>query len=459
MSFELQEDDGYRAEYRNTPAGPPPRGFPAGPNDGSIDKEEDIKSILLTAKIFDFNVLAQTYKSETNGIIRFDTALSLGDVEYVGEMFHVDYNINTNELEFQFFADYNKFYFNDTAPNSNTFGTVSSVSFSDDGKNNTRTRFGARANWQFHENADLLFGAETEERATSDFTITSVPSGELQLISLEEQENNEFSAYAQIDYKIKSWRLLVGGRYTDNGESGEDVTPRFSIVKNLNKNSSLKLLHSVGFNSPNLIQSGINIPGTVISDEDVSAETITSSEFAYSYKKGNFFFVGNLFYTELEDLIGREPTGNGNENRFANSEELNKRYGFELDSQFVINRFKVYANFSYLDQGNQDLSDEGDADSFFSPKFTLYSGLSYQFDAKQSFGGSAKYLGERNDFDSQFIVSLNYTYRSKNNELYVTVGNVTSEKIINADAGLRILSDIPSADTDANLTLGYRYIF
>jgi outer membrane receptor protein involved in Fe transport len=461
VSFEFQEDDGYEADYLNTPSGPAGRGFPAGPNSASADKVENVRSILLTARVHNWNFLLQTFDHETNGLIRFDTALSEGEIENNGDLIHVDYSIKAGPVDLNFFADRNEFHFLHFALNANTFGTVSTLDFSNGGDDNTRTRFGFRGNWIVNDNWSFLFGAEDEERSSGDFRIRNLPDDGFEFVNLAAIDVEEFSAYAQVDYTADKWRLLVGGRFTENDVSGNDITPRFSLVRTLNEYSSIKLLRSVGFNSPTLVQGGINLPGTAISDPDITAETITSNEIAYSYNKGNVLFIANAFYTELENLIERQPTGNGNESQFTNSDDIVERSGVELDSQFVIDRWKIYANVSYLREGNDaSLADENDAFAFFSPKYTVYAGFSYQIDTKHSVGASLRHIDERNDYDAVSILNLSYNYRSAHHEIFATLNNSTGEDIVSADAGrLRATTVIPGANPDPNLTLGYRYKF
>lgn len=460
ISFEFQKDEGYDAYFKNTPGGPPSRGFPPGPNDGVISKGNDISSLLVNLKYHNFNLSMQSFQSDFNGPIRYDTILAAGLYEQKGGLFHLNYNGNYKDINFQIFTDYNQFHFHSAAENADTFGSTSQITFTDDGEDTYRARLGGKLNWQLNSDLSALLGAEVEKRSIDDYVIIDDLSDNILTNIIERQDNLEKSLYAQLDYNIGAWRLLVGGRYTQNDNSGNDLTPRISIVRKLNDNSSLKLLHSVGFNSPNFLQSGISLPGTLVSDPTLSAEIATTSEIAYSYNKDTLLFMISGFYTEINGLIAREPTGNGNELEFTNRADTLLRYGFESELQMVLGSWKIYSNFSYLYQGNKDIQKVNDVFAQFSPKYTFYSGFYYQLKDRHSIGSSLRHFSERVNSDAIDQVNLNYNYHAPQYDIFITLSNVLSTTIANGDVGRnRSTTFIPSADPDANVTIGYSYRF
>ena len=120
----------------------------------------------------------------------------------------------------------------------------------------------------------MLAGLEYEDRNIG--TYRSYLSDDLTKplnILIESDSTTEKSAYLQLDYSVDKWRFLGGSRWTDNEKAGIKTTPRASILYSFTDEHSLKLLYSVGFTSPNFVQTSIDLPGLIEGNPSLVAET------------------------------------------------------------------------------------------------------------------------------------------------------------------------------------------
>ena len=452
FAIEAQQDDGYSGSFEGVPKQPT---FPADtPNDGEITKSEEVKSFLGRVTFKDLNIFAQAYRSLNNDHDG-STPLNLGtNLEYTGYLFHVDNSWHEANAEFSLFTDYNKFYLEFESRNLFAVGVDGGFRFDDNGEDNHRWRSGGTLSYTFSESLVFFGGMEFERRKIEDYYIYNKATDANVLKLIESNSTIERSIYGQTDYKDGSWRFLLGGRYTNNDQSGEKLVPRASAVYLLDDSQSIKFLYSVGFNSPNFTQLFITIPSVLEGNRDLRPEIVKTTELSYSYESKGNLFVANVYYLQAEDFIQREIRSGviG----FFNSGDFD-RSGLELDFQKATPDYLFFANAAYIHQG--DDFDSSDVMAHFSPKITVAIGGLYHIDSHHSSGASMRATGRRNKASDLYQLNVDYQYSREMFELYFSIKNVLDEEIVTPD--VQDFQDdhlLPSGD-GINFLGGVKYHF
>ncbi len=452
LSFEGQSEDSYEGEYTDVLQ---PSFFPANINDdGNGAKSEEMKSLLVKYRKGELNVFAQTFKALINADDRPSTLVTGQNLEHTGYLVHADNSWNFNNIKVNIFSDYNRFSLAFESNNVLGVGAHGGFRFADDGDQNYRWRSGSSIQYQAASTLNFLAGIEFERRNIDDYFLYSQASNTNVIKLVESQNTQENSLYAQADYSANKWRFILGGRYTDNSQSGEKFTPRLSSVYKIDQRQSIKLLYSVGFNSPNFVQTYINAPGVLKGNSELTAETVKTFDFAYSYEKDNTLFVVNTYHLHGADFIQRREQ-DGIVNYFnANKFE---RSGIELDYQKATSTMLMFANASYIYEGDSKQKD--DVTAPFVPKITAALGATYKIINHQSVGLSLRVVGQHNKAPTTYQLNTDYGYKKNSTEFFLTIRNILDERLVATD--IVDLSDdqlVPNGD-GINILTGIKYHF
>ena len=449
FSFEHQEQSGYLGQYRF--------------DDIRVDmrKPKEVTSAMvrygnenlnLQFHIFEETVQGRNPPSAANPIPLYDLAQFLSQDGYLA---HVDYSWKWDTSELNVYTDYNNYTL------AFDFGLTHLI-FDDDGKDNYRWRSGVRYSMDFAslDGLNLLLGGEYENRNIGAYRAylphdLNSPVGTL----IDTDSTDESSAYLQFDYSIAPWRFLLGARLTENEKSGSKVTPRASIIYNFSNEQSLKLLYSVGFTSPNFVHTSINIPGLVVGEKDISAETISTIDLAYTYSTEQLFFVVNAYLFDGDDFIVRVPNTNPgfSGTTYTNADKFSRK-GMEVDIKKVFGNWSFIANASYNKEGNKVLAN--DRQALTVPMKVINLAAIWQFIPNHSIGTSIRSVSQRSTTDSYLVANINYQYKLDKIEAFVTLKNITNDDPHNPDAvtGMPRMSQ-PRGDDDLNFIAGIKWYF
>jgi outer membrane receptor protein involved in Fe transport len=445
LAFESQSDNGYDAHY------PAYSGY-AG---GTISKAEEMDSVLAKLRYKKVNLLAQGFQSSVNGLGSPRQINNVNTLDYTGYLLHADYGDTTGNTDWKLFTDYNNFYLKYTV--LDRFGRYipGGYRFADDGEQNFRWRSGSSANYHWSKALSIFAGLEYEERHTGAYQVYNDVTDATTAVLMPSFGLAEWSFYSQIDYALwEKWRFLLGGRFTDNSITGTDSVPRLSAVYKIDDKQSLKLLYSVGFNSPSFTQlKADNLP-EVHGNTGLIPEKIKTVDLAYSYSKGNNLFVANIFYLQAENfIVSDRSTGTIH---FYNASDFD-RYGAELDYQGVLAKlWTVFANVAYHAQGNS--TDATDITAIYAPKVTTTLGGSYNFLPRQSIGASMRTISHRADSASLAQLNLDYQYKLDRMTFFATLRNVLDEEILSPNIGEYNSREIPGGE-GINFLVGAKYTF
>jgi outer membrane receptor protein involved in Fe transport len=453
LAAEYRTEDGYSAPYEEV--------FPSvGLIRDDVNRYLERKSGLLRYTNDGFTLLAHAFSDATVGIndaYTDENTLQPMVLETMGRLIHIEKRWSTDNSQTTLFADYNHYTFEIQLHNLFAPDVGALVKKDGDGKDDYRLRLGAKFAYKVNESLDLAMGLEQETRSIGDYRIYFLdePNDPLALL-LEKGKTDEFSAYAQLGYTFKNWRFLMGGRFTNNENNGQKITPRAAFVYKVDEHQSIKALYSTGFNSPNPTQTDINLPGDVVGNEALSAEIVKTFDVAYSYSKSNLLFVANVYHLEAEDFIQRKFSEALASISFFNEGGF-KRRGAELDLQMASEGRKLFVNVSYQKEGNKVLLD--DSAAFSTPKLTFSVGASMDIFGTHSIGGDISYIGERYNLDSYSIVNLNYTARFSDLELFALARNVLDEEILNPNISTQNSELVARGEEGVNVQLGFRMHF
>ncbi len=312
-------------------------------------------------------------------------------------------------------------------------GSSGGFTFLDDANGNDRIRLGASANLEFTKNVDFFTGFEFEDRSSEEYVFADsangtevalfspvpLPEGRETILIFPQNRALERSAFIQLDYTVNNWRALLGARYTNNSLFGSKTTPRAGIVYSINKQQSIKLLHSSGFSSPSFNQTpSVDGLGNPL-QTNLKAEEISSSDLSYNFVDKGVLFVANLYHTKAKNLIVRNP----GDSRPSNDIHHTTRSGLELDFQYKSGNWTVFANSGWLKEGNS--SPETDLLGSIYPKFELSGGFTYRQSDNQMLGASLESLSGRKNSESSNFMNFSYSYtHNKQYEFSFTARNL-----------------------------------
>ncbi len=455
LSMEIREDDGYKGFYNTR--NPPPFYPSDTPLEGEIYRFKSSSSFMGQYNRKGFKAMAHVFESGANGLAAAASIVNEAELKYQGWLIHLEQTFKGENYSLKTFADYNNFFLE--IPTANLFnGREDGVQeFANSGRDNFRWRAGAHLDYKFGEKTHFLNGVDYERRSSGEYGNTPLSDDLERIVTMTPQKSQETSLFSQLDFKGEKWRFLLGARFTDNDRSGSDITPRSSLVYQINDEQSLKLLYSVGFNSPNFIQTSIAIPFVISGDPQLIAERLESMDLAWTVAWTNNLFVVNAYRLNAKDFISRIANPNAPGSIFNNSGNFT-RYGLEMDWQRAWKAGKLFANLAWQKEGNEVI--ESDATAIFVPEWNLSVGSSLKIGELHRLGGSVRYVSEREAVSDQTLLNLKYSLNWKGFEFAIALKNLLGETVVVPDIsnfGANRLS--PGGDPDLNGTLTCRYRF
>ena len=455
VSMETRDEDGYTGFFNTR--NPPPFYPSDTPLEGEMKRYKKWTSFMAQYQYKNFKAMIHTFESEASGLAAAASIVNKAELQYQGWMAHLEQAITGDKFHLKLFADYNNFFLE--IPTANLFGgtTDGIQEFADNGRDNFRWRAGAHFNYRFGEKIHFLNGVDYEKRSSGEYGNTPSVQSLTRVVTMEPQESQETSLFSQLDFRGHKWRFQMGARFTDNDRSGSEVTPRSALVYQINHKQSLKLLYSVGFNSPNFIQTSLQIPFVVAGDPNLIAERLESLDLAWTISWSNNLFVVNAYHLTASDFIARVPNPNAPGSIFSNSGNFD-RTGLELDWQKAWEKGKLFANMAWHREGGDQI--DTDPTALFAPEWNISAGSNIKVARNHGLGGSVLYSSAREAVDDLTLVNLKYTFKWSKLELSLAVKNLLGETIVVPDIGNFNNNRLsPGGDPDMNGTVTCRYRF
>lgn len=244
---------------------------------------------------------------------------------------------------------------------------------------NLRNRYAVTDNWQLELGGDYEFRKSLEYQNYN--TLTGAVLDEN---NMTDQHVSEFSIYGQTDYQWKSLKFVAGGRFTHNELTGDNFSPRATIVWQINPHHALKLMGGESFRSPSLFESYF-IPAakTVFGNPGLKPEKNDTLELVYQYSQGRFFGQAGVYQAWYKDKIFRNRgdfAGFKNVSYYDNGEAFTAQ-GLELELKYLRPEWvDVFLNFDYVHGDDGDEVPGTDHYNFkYVPDFTVSGGLHKRF--------------------------------------------------------------------------------
>jgi len=205
-----------------------------------------------------------------------------------------------------------------------------------------------KLNYTIKPNLDVEFGVDAEKRMNGKHVSLDVLKDTVLRQNLKDAQNiYEISAFTQLHYKTKLGNILGGLRYTNNSFSGNNISGRISIVTDLSKNNSIKLIYGQSYRTPTMLELFFDHP-TVIGNSELKSEKANSLELAFVHGQQNLFFQALCYYHNLDDLIQRYTPPSGPPSKYQNISSF-EGYGFELEVKYQKPGFlNAFFNYNYM---------------------------------------------------------------------------------------------------------------
>lgn len=454
VAGEYYDDLGYQGLFRHRP---PPSSFPPGtPSQGTIARRREARSIL--AKLSyddDLTILAHAFSSAATGLAGPARLINQSELQYDGWLLHIHKRWYGPRWECETYGDYNNFYL--TIPTANLFnGRVDGIQdFDNHGRDNFRTRIGARFTWLMGQNVSLQGGSEYEHRQSGDYHHLPDDPDLAPVLTMPAGHQDETAFFAQVDAYMGPWRLLVGLRHTDLSGKMAQTQPRLAAIYHLSDVSSLKFLVSQGFNSPNFVQSGLDIAGVVRGNSQLQPEEVKTIDLTYNYATPTRVFVANLYQLRGENFILRTPIDGERGSVYLNAADFS-RFGFELDYQHLVGNHRLFGNLAFNNAGDRELAD--DPAALFSPRWNADLGLCLKVDDVTRLGFSWRFVDEQEAAPAYHLVNVAYNLYFPRFEFKVTLANILGQDVFHADiANMQRGRISPSGDSEPTIAVEGRF--
>lgn len=204
--------------------------------------------------------------------------------------------------------------------------------------------------------------------------------------------NQNFSSYAQADYKPLDWLKLVAGvQYNEPRDADNGTSPRFAAIANFNENWGLKILHGDAFRSPSFVETDIDatpIFPIILGNPKLDPEKITTTDVQLFYQADKYSAAVTYYQSEITDLIERVP---GGPITFTNQGGDIDFEGVELEGKAHLSKhFRLSGNVTWQTNENR----LGEDDSTYTPNWMAKAGCTYDSHTGYTIGLHENYFGD-----------------------------------------------------------------
>lgn len=233
----------------------------------------------------------------------------------------------------------------------------------------------ARINYELTRRFDAEAGLELERRMNAHHQAYDMVADTLIRSNLAAPHHiDQFSAFAQLHGRFRFLNIIGGARYTYYDVSANDLSGRISVLAELNKANSIKLIFGQSFRAPTMLELYFDHP-TVVGNANLKPEKANSIELAYVYGRQHFYFQSLIYYNSLQQLIQRYTPETGPPSEYRNIAGMESA-GIEFEAKYRHPRwFSAFVNYNYM----KGLGSEAKSNFRHVPLHTLKFGMSRSF--------------------------------------------------------------------------------
>ncbi len=171
--------------------------------------------------------------------------------------------------------------------------------------------------------------------------------------------NDDYAFYVQDVWTINSQlELTLNGRYDNFEQFGDYFNYQAALVFTPTENQTWKVIYGTGIRAPTFREYLKVLEGTDFVAPIPCPERIASLEFGYMYQWENSNLSLTLFRNEVKGYIHVQPTPDGADEFFPNSENPWVLRGGEALLQFIIwEKLDVRISAAYLDPEQQEVGE------------------------------------------------------------------------------------------------------
>ena len=149
-------------------------------------------------------------------------------------------------------------------------------------------------------------------------------------VSVSDHSRSIVSIYLQDEIQINDWlKLNLGARYDDANDSDSNISPRFAIITNPSKQTTLKLAYSRAFRLPAPYEKYYT-DGEQVPNPSLGAERVSTTEIVLQHELSKEMHVlGTLYQYKTSDLITDVDIDTAT-NHFVNTGS-SKTHGIEME--------------------------------------------------------------------------------------------------------------------------------
>ena len=122
---------------------------------------------------------------------------------------------------------------------------------------------------------------------------------------LREEDNHTLALFGEYQQQVTpKFNTIYSLRYdyAKNIDEGE-ILPRLALIYEINENHFVKGFYSQAFRNPDAVELNAINNNTLVGNEDLTSETITSSEVVWFSQYPNFYFNFSYFYNQIDNSI------------------------------------------------------------------------------------------------------------------------------------------------------------
>ncbi|MDR2427509.1 MAG: TonB-dependent receptor [Endomicrobium sp.] len=274
----------------------------------------------------------------------------------------------------------------------------------------------------FHFNDIFLLGIETWQ---DKYKNKKFLSGDFYDSSYNRTQDN-YAAYAQLNYSLGKFNFVPGARGTHNSKFGSIFTPSLAVIYGVDDNIKLSGTTGKVWRAPTFID--LYYPGW--SNPNLKPEKGISSDLGIEYSKTKTRLSVTGYYITINDLIvSLKNVGK------------TKQYGVEFETSYIFSsKAQCKANYTYLEA--KDITDKTDEKTLkYAPKHSINCTLTFKpidklnlsviatYKDRYIGAKAGSYTGESVNMSSYITLDLNLSYELNDNfSFWVKVFNITDSK-------------------------------